>query len=231
MLLRDNRRNSYTLVSFIKSLARAQQTLYDQRMGKKLQGLPLAVVLSSIFLAILLSACGGSSSGSSSSSTTGNAAPGGETGNPLSIGEQGASSFIRPKGPNNKYAKFGKEASSAELIAASEVLAENLEAREAADFATQCATLSTQANEEIAEVKNSSEARSLCPEALKKLASPLKNTEEFRIDNFGGVLAAMRVKGKTGYVFYHGTDKKDWMMPMVKEGSTWKASSISTPEV
>ncbi len=51
------------------------------------------------------------------------------------------------------------------------------------------------------------------------------------MNNFGGTLAAFRVKGATGYAFYHGNDKKDWMMPMVKEGSTWKATSISPTEV
>jgi hypothetical protein len=225
---------------FIKLLARDQQTLYGPGMGKKLHRPPLAVVLLAIVLTSLISACGSSSSDPTTGSTAGNTAPVGGNGNPLSLGEQGAeeeqgekgaSSFIKPNSPNNKYAKFGQEASSAELTAASEVLAENLEARESADFATQCATLSVQANEEIAEVTNPSEARSLCGGALKKLASPLKSTEEFRANTFGGQLAAFRVKGKTGYALYHGTDGKDWMMPMSKEGSIWKANSIITTEV
>jgi hypothetical protein len=197
-------------------------------MGKKIKGLTLAAALSSIVLAILLSACGSSSS----SSTTGSTAPAGGNGSPLSLGgEQGASSFIAPKNPNSKYAKFGKEANSSELAAASEVLAENLEAREAADFVTQCATLSVAANEEIAEVKKPAEAKSLCAGALEKLATPLKNTEAFRVNNFGGLIAALRVKRNTGYALYHGTDSKDWMMPMSKEGSIWKAGSINTIEV
>jgi hypothetical protein len=200
-------------------------------MGKRLQSTLLAAILSALLLAALVAGCGSSSGDPPTSSTAGPTSSAGGNGNPLLIGQPGASSFIKPKNPNNKYAKFGKEANSAELAAASEVLAENLKAREAADFATQCATLSAKAHEEITEVKNPSKSKSLCAGALKKLASPLKNTEEFRVDNFGGLIAAFRVKGKTGYALYHGTDKKDWMMPMFKEGSIWKASSISTTEV
>src|SRR6185503_8546270 len=144
-------------------------------MAKKLLGLPLAAVLSAIALAILGSACGSSSSDPSTSSTAGN-------GNSSSLGgPAGPASFIEAKNPNSKYAKFGKEASPAELNAASEVLAENLEAREAADFATQCATMSVAANEETAEVKNPSEARAKCAGALKKLATPLNETKPFRV--------------------------------------------------
>lgn len=203
-------------------------------MGKKLQGPLLAAALSALILAILLSACGSSSSETSSSPTAGSTKPTKGSGNPLSVNEsggRGASSFIKPNSPNNKYAKFGAEASPAELTEASKVLTENLVARESADFATQCASLSIQANKEISEVQNPSEARSLCAGALKKLATPLKKTEAFRVDNFSGQLASLRVKGKTGYGFYHGTDGKDWMMPMVREGTTWKASAIATTEV
>jgi hypothetical protein len=208
-------------------------------MGNRIQRLPLAAVLSAIVLAILVSACGGSSSDSSTGSAPTSSAAAEGSGNPegggnhLSLGEKGAAnSFIKPNSPNNKYAKYGSEASSAELNAASEVLAENLEARESADFAAQCATLSVQANEEISGAKGSSKAKSLCPAALKKLATPLKSTKEHRADNFGGLIAALRVKGgATAYALYHGTDGKDWMMPMYKEGSTWKVTSITGTEV
>jgi hypothetical protein len=201
-------------------------------MGKKLQTTLLATILSALLLAALLTGCGSSSSDPPTSGSTAGSGTTAGNGNQLSLGgPQRASSFTAPKNPNNKYAKFGKEASSAERTAASEVLAENLEARESADFAPQCATLSVQAHEEITEVKNPSKAESLCPGTLKKLASPLKNTEEFRVDNFGGLIAAFRVRGKTGYALYHGNDGKDWMMPMFKEGSIWKVSSIATTQV
>jgi hypothetical protein len=193
-------------------------------MGKKLQGLPIAAALSAIVLAILLSACGSSSSGSSSSSTSGSSASAGGKGNPLVLGAE-------PGNTNSKYARFGAEASSSERAAASEVLAESFEAREAADFATQCETLSGKAQEEITEATNRSKASLLCASALKKLATPLNRTKEFRHNNFGGLLAALRVKGNMGYALYHGTDKKDWTVAMVKEAGVWKARAIVTIEV
>ncbi len=201
-------------------------------MGEKLQGPRLAVLLSAIVLAILVSACGSSSSDSPTGSTGGSAAPNEGNGSPPSLEKQGdPSSFIEPKNPNSKYAKFGSEASSAERAVAAEVLAENLEARESGDFATQCATLDLRANEEITKAKKPAEARSLCAGALKKLATPLKETEKFRVDTFGGQIAVFRVKGNTGYALYHGNDGNDWMMPMSKEVGVWKPGSISTVPV
>jgi hypothetical protein len=185
----------------------------------------LLTALAAIALLVFLAGCGSGSSSSSEASTT-SGSPSSESNNPLS---GGPSSFIEPNNPNNKYAKFGKEASAAQREAASAVLAENLEARESGDFATQCATLNAAGVKELAGSKKPSPET--CAAGLKKLAEPLKNTEEIRADTFDGQIDVFRVKGTKGYALYHGTDGNNWMMSMVEEGGAWKVGAIIAIEV
>ena len=139
---------------------------------------------------------------------------------------QGAKGFLEPKNPNNRYVKFGEEASLPVRQTASRVLGENLRAREAGDFAAQCATLSAAGVEEIGGTSKQGRAQSLCAAGLKKLAEPLKGSAKARADTFGGELGAFRVKDGKGYAFYHGKDGNDWMMPMYEEQGVWKVGSI-----
>ncbi len=188
-------------------------------MGEEKNRLLLAGA--AIAMMMLAVGCGGSSLSSSdgSSSTTGN--PSGAT----------SAEFLRPNSPSNKYVRFGSEAPAAEREAASEVLKENLEAREDADFATQCASLSKAAVEEIATPKKGAAAAATCADALKTLAEPLKGTKEARTDTFAGQIAVLRIKGANAYALYHGNDKKDYEMPMENEDGDWKVGSLLTTEL
>ena len=185
----------------------------------------MLTIFSAIALVIVLSGCGGGSSSSIATSP----APVSTRGSESSPIGGGPASFMESKNPNNKYAKFGKEASSAAREAASTVLGKNLKAREAGDFMTQCATLNAAGVKELAGKKPVTPEG--CAAGLKKLAEPLKNTEEIRADTFDGQIDVFRVKGKKGYALYHGTDGNNWMMSMVEESGAWKVGAIITIEV
>jgi hypothetical protein len=161
----------------------------------------LAVIL--LVLALAVSGCGSDSSSSSTSAS------------------EPSAEFLKPKG-KNKIAKFGEEASEEEREAVNQVVVENLEAREAADFSTQCDTLNMRA---IKEIPNAKDHRG-CPAALKKLAEPLSGSKEIRKDTMSGEIAALRVKGDRGYALYHGNDGKDYAVPLEKEDGEWKVSAI-----
>lgn len=162
-------------------------------------------------LALIVAGCGGGASSSSSGS--------GSTGG----GSEPSAEFLKPKGKNT-IAKFGEEASEEEREAANAVVVENLEARQAADFATQCDTLNMKGIKEIPNAKN----HKGCAAALKKLAEPLSGSKEIRKNTLSGSIAALRVKGDQGYALYHGKDGKDYAVPLEKEDGEWKVSALVT---
>lgn len=178
----------------------------------------LARFVATVALIVFAVGCGGGSSSpsSTSGSSTGDAA-----------GEASAA-FLRPKSPTNRYVKFGSEASAALRNAASSVLSENLKAREEANFAVQCATLNAAAVKKVVEPKKKQVTTrpKTCTKALAEIAQPLPDTEIVRFDTLGGPIAALRIEGKKAYALYHGTDHKDYAMPMEREDGQWKVGAL-----
>lgn len=127
--------------------------------------------------------------------------------------------------------KFGQPAPPNDLQAASKVLAENLEARENADFAKQCASLNAEAQTEITGATQPAQRKSECGAKLKALAEPLKKTVEVRKNTFDGTIDELRVKGAKAYALYHGNDGKNYAMPLQQEEGSWKVGSIVTTEI
>jgi hypothetical protein len=159
--------------------------------------------------------CGSSGSSSQSSSNTkaAVAAPG--------------KPFTGPK----ELTKFGKPGSPSDIQAASKVLAENLEAREKADFAGQCASLNASTQTEITGAKKSAERLGECPTKLEGMASPLSKTAGTRKDTFDGSIDELRVQGAKAWALYHGNDGKNYAIPLQREAGSWKVGSILTTEV
>jgi hypothetical protein len=193
-------------------VAKIQGYLYGQSMFPKSRATQAVTGLA--ILAIAISGCGGSSS---STPPTPQEAGKGEP----------SKQFLGP-GEKNKLVEFGTEASAAEREAASAVLDRSFEARESGDFAVQCATLSSKGIEAVA---SKGASVSQCTVKLKKLAEPLAKTASFRKDKLPGEVTALRVKGDRGFALFHGTDGKDWVMPLEKEGGSWKVAAILEEEL
>jgi hypothetical protein len=185
---------------------------------KQIELFILAVVVVGVI--VWGSGCGSGSTPSSSS--------------PTRVDPSGAASaeFLTPGSVRNSFVKFGKEAVAAERELASEVLHKNFEARAQGDFASQCSTLSLVTIKEfVASPKKPSSPFAACPVALKKIAEPLKSTEQIRADTLEGPIAVLRMKGSRGYALFHGNDKKDYAIPMIKEGGHWKVGALVPTEL
>ena len=192
-------------------------------MRRAKRSIPLLLGL--VAVAALIALTGGCGGGSTSTST-----PSRSTSS--ESGKEASAAFLRPKSPNNKFVTFGEEAPAEEREAASKVLEENLKARAAADFATQCATLDGAGIEQVVGIsKRGKAARAKCPNALKELAEPLSGSKQIRADTLGGPIAALRVEGAKAYALYHGSDNKDYSIPMGKEGGEWRVGALLTTEL
>jgi hypothetical protein len=164
-------------------------------------------------ISLVIAGCGGGSGGSVT-----DASPGTEP----------SAQFLKATGPN-ELVEFGTEASPAEREEANAVLEENLKARAAADFTEQCATLSAQTIKEVnytAHVSATRKSEKGCGGKLRELATPLSKSREARKDRLDGPIPAMRIKGKQAYALFHGTDGKNWVMPMEKEDGEWRVAAL-----
>jgi hypothetical protein len=166
-----------------------------------------------IAVGLVMAGCGGGSGGS-----VGDA----------SSGIEPSVQFLKATGPN-ELVEFGAEASRAEREEANAVLEENFKARAAADFTAQCVTLSAQTIKEVdytAHVSSTRKSEKGCGGKLRELATPLSKSKEAREDRLDGPIPAMRIKGKRAYALFHGTDGKNWVMPMKKEGGEWRVAAL-----
>lgn len=189
-------------------------------------------------LALLAAGCGGSSGSSSSagssstnstsstnSSSTSTTAK--TTSTPASTSEPSAE-FVG-KGKNGTLAKVGKEASAAEREAASEVLEKSFDARETGDWKTQCETLAAALVEQIEKSATVLGAAGGCPKALEAQAKPVPPAA--RANTMTGPIAALRInEGINGFAFWHGTEGKDYVVPLIKQGGEWKLVSPQEQE-
>jgi hypothetical protein len=166
---------------------------------------------------LLLAGCGGGSSSTSSSSA------------PAST--EASKEFNDPQGVKEPITTFGKEAGEAERGAASSALAESLTARQEADFAKQCATLGKRGLESVFGEGKKAPDPANCKAELEKVAQPLSSTKEVRKDTLEGEIAALRIEGDQAFALYHGSDGKDWAMPMEEEKGSWRVGGILAIEL
>jgi hypothetical protein len=178
---------------------------------------PIAFVLiAAVLMAALAVGCGGSDSSSSSEASDG-----------------GSSAEFIKSGSKNVAAKFGKEAGDAEREAASQVLEGNLQARAAGNWAAQCSSLSAAVQKEL-EVSPTVVGTGnpvSCAKSLETQAKPESATKEVRANTMTGPVAVLRVKGNKAFALYHGTQGKDYAIPMSKEAGVWKVGSVLTQEI
>jgi hypothetical protein len=143
---------------------------------------------------------------------------------------EASASFLNPK-TKSKIPKFGEEAVTAEREAASEVLERNLEARETGDWETQCATLTVGAVKKVEEEFSFFASKSDCVRSLTAASTPLSSSEAARANTMTGPIDALRTKGDRAFALYHGTQGKDYAMPMEMEDGEWKVDDVVTEEL
>lgn len=180
------------------------------------------VLIAAVLMAALAVGCGSSGSDSSESSSAGDTTSSGGS----------SAEFIKP-GSKNVAAKFGTEADDAEREAASQVLEGNLEARAAGNWAAQCSSLSANAQKGLEESPTVAGVGKPvdCAKSLEAQAQPESATKEIRANTMTGPIAVLRVKGNKAFALYHGTQGKNYTIPMTKEDGTWKVDSVLTQEI
>jgi hypothetical protein len=197
------------------------------------KGIESALIVAGLAAILMLPGCGGGSDSTS-----------GTTSNPSSSSEQtAASNSAEPtttssepskefmgKGPNGQLAKIGKEASAAVREEASIALEENLNAREAGDWETQCSTLASATVEQVEKGASVLGAAPGCAKALEAQAAPLPPAS--RANTMTGPIDAFRInQGINGFAFWHGTRGKDYVIPMIKQRGEWKVVTLREEEV
>jgi hypothetical protein len=173
----------------------------------------IGTLLLALAVPVLFSACGGSSSSDTAATTV------------------ASSAEFAAKGAGGKYAKFGTEGDDAEREAASQVLEENLKAREAGDWQAQCSTMTAKVIKQAESESVHLGAKGGCAEALEVAAEPLASSKAIRADTMTGPIDVLRVKEARAYALYHGTKGHDYAIPMEKEDGGWKVGSVVTSEI
>ncbi|MGB7684773.1 MAG: hypothetical protein WBL45_03230 [Solirubrobacterales bacterium] len=169
-----------------------------------------------LMAAVFAVGCGGSGSNSSS-----------EPGSELSSAP--STEFVG-KGQNGRLATLGKVADDEEREAASRVIEESLQAREAGDWEAQCSSLATVTVKQLEKSGTVLGTQPGCAKTLEMQAEPappgaLANTMTGPID-------VLRTFGdERGLAFYHGPENKDYVIPVKKEGGEWKVEAAQEEEI
>lgn len=183
----------------------------------------VAVIGLGLLAGALFAGCGGGGGSSSPDSSVPSSAP-------SAPAEELSKEFNDPEGVRGiePVATFGKESDESERTEASAVLDESFEARQAANFAAQCATLGKRGMEAVFGLGKGNEDPSKCAAALEKIAKPLSQSKGVRKNTLSGEIAALRVRGDQAFALYHGNDGSDYAVPLEKEDGEWKVGSLIT---
>ena len=129
--------------------------------------------------------------------------------------------FIVPYG-DNIVQTFGDEATPAERKQVSQIMHAWFRARAAKQWTKDCSYFSRRYAKELTlDANNVTNGRvKTCPQALSyfgyKASGDVKNV------NLEGQIDSLRVSRNKGYAQYHGTDGKDWIIPVERENGEWK---------
>lgn len=177
------------------------------------------VVLGLLILTVLfVTGCGDSSSREEAATSKDAAFPKGPT-----------KQFYVP-GEDNAVQLFGDEAAPAVRKRVSGVVQTWMRARAAADWAEDCRYLS---QETVEYALNSGTTLGQgkvrdCGEALAIIAD--RGPKVSRRYNMAGPVASLRLQEGRGYAQYHGDEGRDWIVPVQREGGSWKIGALDPIE-
>jgi hypothetical protein len=205
----------------------------------------LAAGLLACIAAVAISACGGGSGDSTSTvATTPLTAAGGGTavggGAPSRPTEQkpgssqapehgdggkktGATGFRRP-GADNSIPDFGSEADTGVRAAATAALNAYLAARAGGQWSKSCSYLGAAIDRQVAAFVKASQGRAPnCPALLRTVT---EQSPDAASGPLRSPLAAFRVEGDKGFALFYGPHRQPYMIPMVREGGSWKVNQL-----
>jgi hypothetical protein len=143
-----------------------------------------------------------------------------------------AREFLVPGG-DNLVQTFGEEASPAERKEASKVVHAWMNARVAEDWVTDCRHLSREYKKNLVwgDAYRVSEGKvKTCPQALAYFGDAASGSSGRTLT---GPIDSLRIKGPEdteteweAWAQWHGPTK-DWVLPLVREGGTWKINNAS----
>jgi hypothetical protein len=172
---------------------------------------------------------GGSKSGGGGPPPGGGGAATGEGGPPASEAEaeSRAQAFVKPHG-DNSIPKFGEAAGRGEFVQAERTIGEYLDARAAGDWTKACTFLAPEALQELKLIEKASGGKVHgCAETLEGMLGSSPRSSRASVLVFG--LAAVRVKrgSNTAFAMLHGPHGADYVIPVLREPSSWKIVQIS----
>ena len=173
----------------------------------------IAVALVTLALGSLAAGCGGS---------------GGDTG----TGEdriypwlEGPSREFLEPGGDNVVQTFGREATKAERVKTTAVLADYMRARAAKDFETECSYFSRRYIVALVDrdaTRVSGGKVTTCPGALRYFGSAASGNYKNTLGDLP--IVSLRLGKRRGYAQYHGNDGRDWVIPVDLENGSWLPS-------
>jgi len=137
---------------------------------------------------------------------------------------------FRTPGGDNSIQSYGDEADEKERAAASATVLGFLRARENGDWAGVCSYLAVatlKPLDQFAERAPQFKGKD-CAELLEALTASVPPSA--RVSTIGGGIDSFRFQGDRGFALYHGTDGKDYFIPLVKEGGEWKIGGLAPSE-
>ncbi|HET7589051.1 MAG TPA: hypothetical protein VFK14_02530 [Solirubrobacterales bacterium] len=180
-------------------------------------------MLSAAVLAAAVAGCGSGSSTSAADTVT----------RPYPWVKGPAREFLVPGG-DNAIPTFGEEGTSRERAEATTVVTAWLRARAAKNWKRECAYLSAASAKGLTK-----DAHGVTKGRVDSCAGALDYFKFEAHGNFestlGGPIDSLRVGERPGagshpislgWAMYHGTDGKDWIVPLVREGGEWKVSGM-----
>ncbi len=210
----------------------------------------LALALALAPVAVGLSACGSGGAAStttivaatppastgSAPATTATSAPAGTATTPAaeaspaapssgsgSSSKGGAASFRVAHG-DNSIPDYGQEAHVSERVRATAALAAYLRARAGGEWAKACSLLAAPTRTQLERLGQSAKRGGGCGKILAGLSSAPAAT---RADPLVGGIAALRVKGSSAFVLFHGPHGSKYLMPMRDEDGAWTVGQLA----
>jgi hypothetical protein len=129
------------------------------------------------------------------------------------------------KGGDNSIQESGSEASSSELDQAAVVLHGYLDSRAAGSWGRACTFVTPGLIASMRQLAGGAGAKLSCPKLFASLSAglPAAALREAAIAEVG----ALRVKGDSAFLLFHGAHGADYFISMVREGGEWKVAALA----